>query len=130
VLVTGVNGFIGSHVTDQFLQYGYKVRGTVRDTVKNAWLSTYFDKNYGPGTFELVSVPDMTAEGAYDEVIKGTIPSLVPLRISSRADFYLLRSLGHRSRCIRHDLRPRPEQGHPHLRRRRRQCPEGSLCRA
>jgi len=74
VLVTGVNGFIGSHVADQFLQYGFKVRGTVRDTSKNAWIRTYFEKTYGPGTFELVSVPDMTAEGAYDEVTKGTTP--------------------------------------------------------
>ncbi|OLN90045.1 Aldehyde reductase 2-like protein 5 [Colletotrichum chlorophyti] len=71
VLVTGVNGFIASHVADQFVQHGYKVRGTVRDTQKNAWLSAYFDKTYGKGHFELVSVPDMTAENAYDEVVRG-----------------------------------------------------------
>ncbi|OAA66939.1 NAD dependent epimerase/dehydratase [Niveomyces insectorum RCEF 264] len=71
VLVTGVNGFIGSHVANQFVHYGYKVRGTVRDTAKNAWISTYFDKTYGPGNFELVSVPDMTVEGAYAEAAKG-----------------------------------------------------------
>ncbi|KZL73851.1 aldehyde reductase, partial [Colletotrichum tofieldiae] len=71
VLVTGANGFIASHVVDQFVRHGYKVRGTVRDTQKNAWLSAYIDKTYGKGHFELFSVPDMTVENAYDEAIKG-----------------------------------------------------------
>ena len=34
VLVTSVNGFIGSHVADQLLARGYHVRGTVRDVAK------------------------------------------------------------------------------------------------
>ncbi|GKT40502.1 aldehyde reductase 2 [Colletotrichum spaethianum] len=71
VLVTGANGFIASHVADQFVKHGYKVRGTVRDTQKNAWLGAYFDKAYGKGHFDLFSVPDMTVENAYDEAIKG-----------------------------------------------------------
>ncbi|KAK1975559.1 hypothetical protein LZ30DRAFT_605345 [Colletotrichum cereale] len=71
VLVTGANGFIASHVAYQLIQHGYKVRGTVRDTQKHAWLSAYFEKTYGKGHFELFSVPDMTAENAYDEAIKG-----------------------------------------------------------
>ncbi|GKT55138.1 aldehyde reductase [Colletotrichum tofieldiae] len=44
VLVTGANGLVGSHVADQFLKFGYKVRGTVRDVNKNTWLSDVFDK--------------------------------------------------------------------------------------
>ena len=31
VLVTGINGFLGSHILQQLLQKGYLVRGTVRD---------------------------------------------------------------------------------------------------
>jgi uncharacterized protein YbjT (DUF2867 family) len=31
ILVTGVNGLLGSHVADQLLHAGYKVRGSVRD---------------------------------------------------------------------------------------------------
>ncbi len=31
VLVTGASGFIASHIVDQLLQRGYRVRGTVRD---------------------------------------------------------------------------------------------------
>ncbi|EEU41260.1 uncharacterized protein NECHADRAFT_46394 [Fusarium vanettenii 77-13-4] len=71
VMVTGVNGFIGSHVADQFLQFGFKVRGTVRDTAKNTWVSNLFEKKYGKGSFELVSVPNMTVDGALDEGVKG-----------------------------------------------------------
>ncbi|KAH7043771.1 hypothetical protein B0J12DRAFT_578336 [Macrophomina phaseolina] len=71
VLVTGVNGFIGGQVADKFLDSGYKVRGTVRDIKKNAWISELFSERYGKGTFELVCVPDMSVEGAYDVVKKG-----------------------------------------------------------
>ena len=34
VLVTGVSGFIGSHITERLLAKGYAVRGTVRNKVK------------------------------------------------------------------------------------------------
>lgn len=73
VLVTGINGFLGSHVADQFLQYGYNVRGTVRDVNKSSWLCDLFDGKYGKGRFELLAVPDITVEGAYNEVVKGTL---------------------------------------------------------
>ncbi|GIJ91135.1 hypothetical protein Asppvi_010100 [Aspergillus pseudoviridinutans] len=71
VLITGVNGFIGSHIADQFLKFGYKVRGTTRNLEKNAWISTLFNKKYGPGNFELVAVPDMVTQGAFVEAVKG-----------------------------------------------------------
>ncbi|KAI8158663.1 hypothetical protein K4K49_004780 [Colletotrichum sp. SAR 10_70] len=71
VLVTGVNGLLGSHVAKQFLEYGYKVRGTVRNPEKVAWLPAAFEKQFGQGHFELVQVSDMAAEGAFDEATKG-----------------------------------------------------------
>lgn len=71
VVVTGTNGFIGSHVADQFLKEGYNVRGTVRDTDKSIWLRELFEKKYGPGRFELLSVPDISIAGSYDHVAKG-----------------------------------------------------------
>ncbi|KAH7011053.1 aldehyde reductase [Ilyonectria destructans] len=71
VVVSGVSGFIGSHVADQVLEVGYKVRGTTRDSKKNAWVEDYFKQKYGSESFELVEVPDMTAEGAFDNVVSG-----------------------------------------------------------
>ncbi|KAK7526040.1 aldehyde reductase [Phyllosticta citriasiana] len=71
ILVTGVNGLIGSHVADQLIKFGYKVRGTVREPSKHKWIEELFEKSYGPGKIELVSVKDMAADGAFDEAIKG-----------------------------------------------------------
>lgn len=71
-LVTGANGYIGAHVVQQFLQRGYKVRGTVRSLAKAQWLVTdLFAKEASAGRFELVEVPDMAREGAYDEAMRG-----------------------------------------------------------
>lgn len=71
MLVTGANGFIGSHVADQLIQAGYRVRGTSRDTTKTAWITEMFDKRYGEGKFEAVVVKDMAESGAFDEACKG-----------------------------------------------------------
>ncbi|KAF6816903.1 NAD dependent epimerase/dehydratase [Colletotrichum plurivorum] len=71
VVVTGANGYIASQIADQFIQAGYIVRGTVRNPKKSAWLVPHFEKVYGKGKFELHVVPDMQADGAYDEAIKG-----------------------------------------------------------
>jgi nucleoside-diphosphate-sugar epimerase len=71
ILITGVNGFIASHVANQCLAAGYRVRGTTRDTNKNAWISTFFSAKYGPGNFELVKVENMTDDGAFDQSVQG-----------------------------------------------------------
>lgn len=73
ILVTGASGFVGSHVTDQLLSAGYKVRGTTRDTAKNAWLVTLFETRYGVGNFELVSVPNLALDEALDAVLEGML---------------------------------------------------------
>lgn len=70
VVVTGSNGLIGSHVVDQLLQAGYRVRGTVRSLKKAGWMSGFFGQKYGPEKIDLVQVPDMAATGAFDEVVK------------------------------------------------------------
>jgi nucleoside-diphosphate-sugar epimerase len=71
VLVTGVNGYIGSHVADQLLEAGYRIRGTCRSASKAQALSDLWRKKYGQGRFEIVAVPDMSKEGAFDEAVKG-----------------------------------------------------------
>ena len=72
VLVTGVNGYIASHVADQLIQAGYRVRGTARETSKTEWVSELFDKRYGEGKFEPAIVEDMAEPGAFDEACQGS----------------------------------------------------------
>jgi nucleoside-diphosphate-sugar epimerase len=71
IFVTGVNGLVGSHIVDQLLAKGYNVRGVVRDVDKCKWLKDYFDKKYDDASLSLVSVPDMTVDGCYDELVHG-----------------------------------------------------------
>lgn len=72
VVVTGATGFLASHVTIQFLDRGFKVRGTVRDLSQSSWLLEGPFKPYAEsGALELVAVPDLGADGAYDEAVKG-----------------------------------------------------------
>ena len=70
VLVTGVTGFVASHITREFLERGYRVRGTVRDVTKASWLVTDVFKAYAEA-LELVVVRDLGAENAFDEAVKG-----------------------------------------------------------
>ncbi|KAI6856737.1 hypothetical protein KC334_g22200, partial [Hortaea werneckii] len=71
VLVTGVTGFIASHVADQLLQAGYNVRGTSRSKDKADWMIQLFGSKYGQNRFEVYEVPDMMADTAFDESVKG-----------------------------------------------------------
>ncbi|KAL6808452.1 putative NAD dependent epimerase/dehydratase [Trichoderma sp. SZMC 28015] len=71
VLVTGVNGFVGTHVAKQFLEHGYKVRGTVRDVSLYPWLANDLFKTYAQsGDFEVVAA-DLEADNAFEEAVKG-----------------------------------------------------------
>lgn len=62
ILVTGANGYIGSHVVDVLLSLGYLVRGTVR--AEKPWLNELFDSKYGAGHFETVVVPELNDKEA------------------------------------------------------------------
>lgn len=84
VVVTGANGFLGSNIVDQFLHYGYKVRGTVRNAEKSAWLTKLFDEKYGKGSFELVTIPVLEADGAFDKVVKGETDPESPFTFRKR----------------------------------------------
>jgi uncharacterized protein YbjT (DUF2867 family) len=66
ILVTGANGFLAGVIISTLITHGYRVRGTVRDTAKHQWMLSH----YGPN-FSLVCVPDLAADGAYNEAIKG-----------------------------------------------------------
>lgn len=78
VLVTGVNGLIGSHVANQVLEYGYRVRGTVRNVKKNGWMVNFFEERFGKEMFEMVEVEEMAKEGAFDQAMKGKLKTRTP----------------------------------------------------
>ena len=71
ILVTGATGYIGNHVVDELIAAGYKVRGTSRNASKAKFLVDYIEKKHGKGQLEVVDVPDMVDEHAYDEAVKG-----------------------------------------------------------
>jgi len=72
VLVTSTTGYVASHVVKQFLERGYRVRGTVRDLAKASWLTEGVFKPYAEtGYLSLTVVPDLGADHAFDDSVKG-----------------------------------------------------------
>ena len=72
VLLTGANGFVGSHVLEQFLLAGHSVRGIVRSQSKAQQVLADFP-NHG-SKLDFGIVPDITSPGAFDEVVKSNPP--------------------------------------------------------
>lgn len=58
VLVTGANGYIGSHIVQELLSLGYIVLGTVRS--EKPWLDELFKSKFGPNSFESTVIPDLS----------------------------------------------------------------------
>ncbi|KAI0056652.1 D-lactaldehyde dehydrogenase [Artomyces pyxidatus] len=69
VLVTGANGFIAAWIVRTLLESGYTVRGTVRSASKGEHLKALFASF--KERFEVVTVDDITKDGAFDEAVKG-----------------------------------------------------------
>lgn len=73
VLVTGVNGYIASHVADQLMSLGYRVRGTARENGKLESIGQALRKRNPSALFEGFVLSDLTATGAFDEAVKGML---------------------------------------------------------
>lgn len=71
VLITGFTGYIGSNIADQFLAAGYNVRGTSRTIEKGTSMQKALSERHGDGRVEVVAVPNMSIDGAFDEAVKG-----------------------------------------------------------
>lgn len=69
VLVTGANGYIASHVVNELLKIGYRVKGTVREP--KPWLNKMFDNRYGPDRFILTVLHDFNNVGKIRETMEG-----------------------------------------------------------
>ncbi|KAK2758598.1 putative secondary metabolism biosynthetic enzyme [Arachnomyces sp. PD_36] len=88
VLVTGANGFIASHVADQILQAGCRVKGTVRSAEKAELISEISEKRHGKDVSSYVVVEDIAAEGALNDAMQawkteGFDPATRPFHIYS-----------------------------------------------
>ncbi|CAI6338405.1 unnamed protein product [Periconia digitata] len=72
VLISGINGYIAAVTAQRLLDAGYSVRGTVRKSSSaTALIEGPLKKYFESGAFEVVEVPDITVDGAFDEAVKG-----------------------------------------------------------
>ena len=73
VFITGATGHIGFKTLVLALEAGYSIRAAVRSEAKiSKILSAPSIKALNPGSrLSFVVVPELTAEGAYDEAVKG-----------------------------------------------------------
>lgn len=72
VLISGVNGYIAAVTAKHLLENGFSVRGTVRKVASAKPLLEGPLKEYAStGSFNVVEVPDITVDGAFDEAVKG-----------------------------------------------------------
>ncbi len=91
VLVTGVSGFLGSHIILQLLEKGYRVRGSVRDPARNDSLLNLFKESApADASIELVQL-DLTKDDGWSEAASGCdyilhIASPIPLNSPKERD--------------------------------------------
>ena len=74
VLLTGVSGFVGSHVLDQLLKSdrNYHVTCVIRSKAKTEpWLSRQFADAFSNQRIDIVEVADLLAPGCLDEAVEG-----------------------------------------------------------
>ncbi|KAH6616095.1 hypothetical protein B0J18DRAFT_296168 [Chaetomium sp. MPI-SDFR-AT-0129] len=73
IFITGATGQVGSATLFQLLSQGYRVRAAVRSESKKDLLlgNNICRAKHQSGRLQFVVVPDITAEGAYDEAMIG-----------------------------------------------------------
>jgi len=74
IVVTGITGYIGSHVGLAALQAGYRVRGTVRNTKKAEELRAKYNEmgvDAGKDKLEIVIVDDLMSQEQYEKAFVG-----------------------------------------------------------
>jgi nucleoside-diphosphate-sugar epimerase len=85
ILISGINGYIASHIALHLLQQGYTVRGTSRSASAKDRLVTGPFKDYAT-TYQHAVVKDIAAPGAFDSAVQG-VSSII--HTASPIDFSL-----------------------------------------
>ena len=95
ILLTGINGYIASHIALILLRKGYTVRGTSRSssTLTNLVAQAAFQPFASTGRLQHTVVSDITAPGAFDEAVHGVhaiihTASPVDFRLKSVDEFF------------------------------------------
>ena len=73
VLLTGANGFIGSHILQFFLEKSIFVQAVVRSEAKASRVKKDFS-GFDSSKLDFSIVPDITAPGALDQCLRDTRP--------------------------------------------------------
>lgn len=82
ILITGVSGFIGSHIANQLLESGYYIHGITRNLAKTGWLTSLLETKYGKGKFTLYQATDLAGEDALHHALQGNIASFIQVQSS------------------------------------------------
>ncbi|KAF4186746.1 hypothetical protein CNMCM8927_005023 [Aspergillus lentulus] len=69
VLVTGANGYIASHVANELLKLGYRVKGTVREP--KPWLDKMFNDRYGQNRYTSAVLHSYDNVGKICDILEG-----------------------------------------------------------
>ncbi|EAW22247.1 uncharacterized protein NFIA_009260 [Aspergillus fischeri NRRL 181] len=83
VLLTGGNGFLGSHVLGLLLDRGYSVVTTVRSLEKAEQIRECHHLHASTTQLRVIIVPDFTSAGAFDECFKSDAPLDVVIHTAS-----------------------------------------------
>jgi uncharacterized protein YbjT (DUF2867 family) len=83
ILVTGSNGYVGTHVVESLLRNGYNVRAAVRS--KSAAKETEQIHARYAAQLTTTIVPDITTTGAFDQAVKDVhvVCYMIPLPATS-----------------------------------------------
>ncbi|KAI5357755.1 Putative NAD-dependent epimerase/dehydratase, NAD(P)-binding domain superfamily [Septoria linicola] len=83
VLRTGATGFVGAHVLRILVQQGHTVVAAVRSQAKHAQI----EKSYLVSTVSTVLVPDITANGAFNDAVQSEPPFDAVIHTASPSHF-------------------------------------------
>jgi dihydroflavonol-4-reductase len=70
ILITGISGFIAKHVAREFLEHGYKVRGTVRDSGRADEVRNILAQFVDVSELGFVEA-DLNSDTGWEEAVKG-----------------------------------------------------------